>query len=196
MKLVVPNHQVSTWASGQPLDPLATATDAGDLVLVRHHGAVPSAIRAAERIRKPRGVPRAEWNAYCRVNHACVALTRGPLVLVAQATGAGIVVTPLHEMGAYALAVVHLDMSDDQRAGVVDFAQDSVGTGYGFAQILADLVNAVTGLELSFGWGDRMVCSTASARAQERSSYIPDRSPDCITPAHLAWQFGAVVEAI
>ncbi len=191
MKLSVPPRTVQVWEDG-----LLPPVEAGDLVLVRHHGFVARAIRFAQRLRKPRGVPRSEWRQFCRVNHACIALTSSPRILVAQATGAGVVVTPLHEMSVASLAVVHLAAWPDQAEAVVEFARDSVGTGYGFAQIAADLLNAASGLELSLGWGDRMVCSTAACRALERTSFIPDRAPDCVTPAHLAWYFGAIVASV
>lgn len=191
MRLAVPPHTVATYRRGD--DPVVQA---GDVLLVRHHGLAAALIRWACRLRRPRGVARADWRRYCRVNHACVALTAGADALVAQATARGIVVTPLDELDYFALGVVTVEASPDQFAAALAFAVDSEGTGYGFLQIPADLVNAATGLELSLGFGDRMVCSTATARCLERTDYIPDRSPDCITPPHLAWHFGVVVEAV
>lgn len=192
MNQVVPPSTVSIYLRGQqPAD-----VTPGDLVLVRHHGFFASAIRWSERLRRPRDVSRDQWRKFCRVNHAAIALGSGPGAPVAQATAKGIVATPIGLMGAYAMAVVHMEMAPAQRSAVVAFAHDSLGTGYGFAQIPADLFNALSGLELSLGWGNRMVCSTAACRSIERSDFIPNRSPDCVTPAHLAWAFDAVVPAV
>jgi hypothetical protein len=86
-------------------------------------------------------------------------------------------------------------MDASQAESVVRFAEASIGCGYGFAQVFADVVNAVTGVELALGWHSRMVCSTAACRSIERAGFVPDRSPDCVTPAHLAWLFDVVLPA-
>ena len=86
--------------------------------------------------------------------------------------------------------MVHVSCSASQRNELVFFARRAVGTGYGWLSIVADAFNALTGLELGLGLGDRMVCSTQACRALERAGLIPDRSPYACTPAHLAWYFG------
>lgn len=190
MKLVVPANTVTTYVRGD-----RPVVAEGDLLLVRHHGIVPTLIRWACRLRRPRDVSREEWRAFCRVNHACVAVTDGDRAFVAQAVARGIVLTPLDQLDYFSLGVVHFTTTPAQLDAAVAFADESVGCGYGFLQIPADLANAATGVELSLGIGDRMVCSTASTRTLERLGLIPDRSPDCVTPAHLASYTGTVVAA-
>ena len=155
------------------LDPVA-----GDLVLVRTKDRIGGAIRAIERLRGG-----AEY-AWC--NHAAIVLNSGPSAYVAQAEAKGVTVTPLAELGALDYAVVHFEMTREQRLAVVRFAEWSIGQGYGYLSIAADLFNATFSLELSLGWGDRMVCSTQACRALERAGLIPDRSPYAVTPADLA----------
>jgi len=80
---------------------------------------------------------------------------------------------------------------DDHGAGVPADRVLGTGYGYGYVQIVADLFNAVTGLELGLGMGNRMVCSTQATRALERVGLIPGRSSAAVTPAELARYFGA-----
>ncbi len=175
------SHQVFT--AGEP----CTNAVAGDLVLVRHAALVARAIRFFERLRVPK--------QFCWTNHAAIVLTPGPDATIAQATAKGIVVSPLNELDADAFAVVHVSMTAAQRKAVAAFADWSVGAGYGFLQIPADAFNDVTGLELFAGFGDRMVCSTAAARALERSGAIFGRSAPTIQPAHLAQWFNVTLPA-
>lgn len=155
----------------------------GDLVLVRHDGRIASAIR---RIERRRVAPE-----FCWCNHAAIILTGGPDAIVSQEEAAGDIETPLANLDAVTFAVVHYPtITDDQRTEVARFAQTAVGLGYGYVQILADAFNGLTGVELTLGWGDRMVCSTSSCRALERAGLIPDRSPYAVNPADLAQYHG------
>ena len=154
----------------------------GDLVLVRHATLAAKGIRFFERLRVPR--------EFCWTNHAAVVVAGGPEATVAQAEAGGVVLTPISGLDAVDYAVVNVTMTAAQRKAVAAFAAWSVGAGYGFLQIPADAFNAVTGLELSLGFGQRMVCSTAAARALERSGAIFPKSAPTTTPAHLAMWFG------
>jgi len=188
VKLVVPPSTHKIYGPGRR----CTTAAAGDIVLVRHSGLVARVIRFFERLRRParQRMGWRQWWRYCWTNHAAVVLSGGPSAVVAQATARGIVVSPLSAFTGTTYAVVKAQCVDEQRTSAVAFARAAVGSGYGWAQIPADAFNALTGLELSLGVGDRMVCSTAAARAAERMGLIPDRPPDAVTPAHLAWYFG------
>jgi hypothetical protein len=192
MKLSIPPVVVGVWLPGQAIPPI----EPGDLLLVRHHGLLPSLIRWAERLRRPRGISRGSWTTACTVNHACIAVTGSPDVVVSQEAGHGDELTPLPLLKAAALAVVRFQADDAQRAAGVAFARAAVGSGYGYVQIVADLFNALTGLELGLGIGNAMVCSTMSCRTIERYGLIPDRSAASVTPTHLALWTGAQVPAV
>ena len=158
----------------------------GDLVLVRHDDTMARAIRQIERVRVP--------HKFCWCNHAAIVLEGGVDAVVSQEQPAGDTETPLANLGGVAFAVVHYpEISDAQRDAVARFARSAVGLGYGYFQILADAFNGISGLELTFGWGDRMVCSTAGCRALERAGLIADRSPYAVNPAHLAQYHGVTM---
>jgi hypothetical protein len=180
---VVPPNTHRIFGPGQVcLDAVA-----GDLVLARSHDVLGTIIRFFERLR--RGIPA----EYCWTNHAAIVLNSGPNAFVVQEQVGGANVTPLAQLDGGPYAVVHFEMDADQRADVVGFATWSVGNGYGFLSLPADAFNALTGQELSFGTGNRMVCSTQSCRALERCGLIPDRSPYAVTPAHLAQYAGVIL---
>lgn len=164
----------------------------GDLILVKSPGLFGTLIRWAERIRCPKGLSRGTWDGFCGWNHAMIAIDDN---FVSQEAGKGDVFTPLSTYVAIDYVVLHLAMPSTERTNVVAFARSILGTGYGFFTLPADLFNAVTGVEVAFGWGNRMVCSTASCRALERAGLIPERSPYAVTPAHLAWYFLTPVAA-
>jgi|SRR5271166_407748 len=155
----------------------------GDLVLVRNDGAMAEAIRRIQRLRV---APE-----YCWCNHAAIVLEGGLHAIVSQEGPMGDVETPMANLGAVAFAVVHYsEITNSQRDEVARFARNAVGLGYGYFQIVADAFNGMTGFEFTAGWGDRMVCSTASCRALERAGLIADRSPYAVNPAHLARYHG------
>lgn len=187
---IVPPASVTYYVKA---DGRVPEVEAGDLLLVRHHGFVASGIRGACRLRCPRGVSRADWAEFCAVNHAATAVSSKR---IAQEEARGMVLTPVEEFDYVALAVVRMHAAPVQLHAAAAYAKSCVGDGYGFLQIPADFLNALTGLELSFGFGNRMVCSTAACLSAERTDFIPDRAAGCVTPPHLAWYFGAKVPRV
>lgn len=174
-----PTHTTRTYAPGQVcLDALP-----GSLVLVGHKGMPARAIRAFERLRVP--------SPFCWTNHACVTLDGGPNAQVVQEGAKGPVVTPLASLVHESVTVTEFKTARacQLRAGF-RFLESCMGQGYGWLTLPADAFNALTGAEISFGWGNRMVCSTQTCRFLERLGLVPDRSPYAVTPAHLAWYFG------
>ncbi len=132
-------------------------------------------------------VTRGPWN------HAAVAVgfAADGTVLISQETPRkGDVVSRIDEIGATRVAVVWLPMDASQASEVVRFAQWAVGQSYGFLTLFADLFNAVTNLELDLGFRNHMVCSTATARAAERTGWIPPKAPAAMSPNDLARAFG------
>lgn len=179
LKLVVPDFTAAVFGPGKR----CLVASPGDIVLVRHSGFVAKGIRFFERIRAGASRP------YCWTNHAAVVLKGGPAATIAQETAKGQVISPLAAFTDCTYAVVNLRVASVQKEAAVDFATAAVGSGYGYLQIPADAFNAITGLELCLGIGDRMTCSTATTRALERMGLIPDRQPGAVTPAHIARYF-------
>lgn len=181
-KAYVPAHTTRVFGPGQ----LCLDAQAGDVVLVRGSGFVSTGIRVVERLRveKP----------FCWTNHACVVLNGGADAHVVQETGKGQVATPLADLGAETYTVTHFtDVDEAQLLAGLRFLTMTEGTGYGYLTIPADLFNSVTGIELGFVWGNRMVCSTSTARYMERLGYVPDRPTSAIIPANLAWDLGVTI---
>lgn len=189
MKLVLPGD--ASWHCNVfPAGKRCVTSLAGDLVLVRHSGVVAKGIRFFERLRKPRAATRAEWRAACSVNHAAIVVSGGADAVISQEAAAGDILSPLSSLDSATYAVIsYTTHSDAQRDAAVEFAEDALHSGYGWISIFADAFNALSGLELSLGVGDRMVCSTQATRALERADLVPDRSPYAVTPAHMAWWF-------
>lgn len=174
----VPPHQTRYYGPGQ----VCLDAEVGDVVLVRDEGYVARGIRAAERLRVP--------HPFCWTNHAAVVLSPGMNATIIQEGGKGSALAPLAKMQWERYTVTRLDATQEALEDGARFLTMTLGTGYGFLSIFADAFNAVTGLELGLGWGNRMVCSTQTARFMERLGYVPDRSPYAVTPAHLAWALG------
>ena len=179
---VVPFHCgiVGLFGPGERCEELAP----GDMMLVRDSGPFGVAIRCAERIRTR---DAGEWSW---VNHACIVVEGPPTPYVAQMDAHGEVLTPIGKLDALSYAVLRAYVEPPLINMAVLFVEEKIGSDYSWAQIPADLFNASTGLELSLGWGDHMVCSTQSTRSWERLGYVPGRSPYAQTPAHLARDFG------
>lgn len=180
----MPPHTVRVFGPGQ----MCLDAPAGAVVLVRHSGFVPAGIRTVERIRVPR--------EFCWTNHACVTLNEGPNAHVVQETAKGAVLTPLAALHAETFALVTFEASPEQLEAGLHFLAWSLGLGYGWAQLPADAFNAVTGLELGLGVGNRMVCSTQTAEFTKYLGAIYDRPSSAVTPAHIAWYTGAVPKGI
>ena len=174
-KGTAPEHTTRSFESGQ----VCLDAEVGDVVLVRHSNLVAKAIRAFERIRVP--------TPFCWTNHAAVVLTGGPNAQIIQEGGNGSALASLANMVSESYTVTRFSAVQEQYEAGIDFLTATLGSGYGYLSIVADAVNALTGIELGLGAGNRMVCSTQTARYMERLGYIPDRSPYAITPAHLAW---------
>ena len=171
----VPEHTTRAFEPGQ----VCLDAEVGDVVLVHGGAAIDKAIRLFERMRVPA--------PFCWPNHAAVVLAGGPGATIIQEGGKGSALAPLATMVTQSYTVTHFSPSPEQDVAGLNFLTSTLGTGYGYLSIVADAVNALCGLELGLGWGNRMVCSTQTARYMERIGYIPERSPYAVTPAHLAW---------
>ena len=171
----VPDSMTRWYGPGQ----VCLDAEVGDVVLVRHNSLVAKGIRAAERLRVP--------DPFCWTNHAAVVLAPGINATIIEEGGKGSVTASLASMQAVEYTVTRLAATPEALEDGARFLNMTLGTGYGYLSIAADAFNAVTGVELALGWGNRMVCSTQTARFMERLGYVPDRSPYAITPAHIAW---------
>jgi hypothetical protein len=177
---IVPAHTTRVFGPGQ----VCLDAPAGAVVLVRHATLPAKLIRTFERLRVPK--------PYCWTNHAGVTLSAGSNAQIIQEGGRGAAVSLLANLVAETYTVTTIEAMAEQKTAGVVFLAKTIGTGYGWLSIVADAFNALTGLELSLATGERMVCSTQTARYMERIGYVPEHSPYSLTPAHLAWALGIV----
>jgi len=165
-------------------------SEAGDLLIVNTPGFIAGGIKWAERLRRPAGwVSKKEWRLFCEASHCAVIIEGGPAAVVSQEMWAGDRFTQLSSAAWLSYAVVHIDCAPEQRADAISFAQWSQGTGYGLLSIPADFLNALLGLEMAVGWGNRMTCSTMTCFTALKMGLIPDRLAPAVSPAHMAWYF-------
>ena len=209
-----PSARVVTAAGGEILAPFAPPStirwfragercrdaEPGDLVLVAHGSDAAATIRFGERLDvwrlggwRPRArTRRAELRRYTWCNHAAIVLKDN--WLSEQAAG-GNQVVPLATYAPKLYGVIHLDISDEQREAVVRLARSCAGVGYGWVSIFGVILDLVSGLRLSIGWGSRMTCSTMSAYCLLACGLRPDKLIDSILPADLARYFAAELPA-
>ena len=172
---LVPEHTTRGFEPGQ----VCLDAEVGDVVLVRSNRFVSKGIRTFERIRVPK--------PYCWTNHAAVVLTGGPMAQIIQEGANGATLASLGAMVTEGYTVTHFTPSIEQDTAGTRFLTSTLGTGYGYLSIVADAFNALCGVELGLGLGNRMVCSTQTARYMERIGYVPAMSPYAVTPGHIAW---------
>lgn len=181
---IVPAATVTIFPAGTPI----TGAEPGDLILVAHDSLMPKLIRFGQRIRY-----RGAQSEFAWCNHAGIVVTKISLVEM-QARGGTQVM--LADYAYKDVALVHPDFTTTEANEVALFAMWCVGIGYGWASIAATALDLLTGHNVSFGTGLRMICSAASARALEHGGiFTPDRNPTEVLPADLARYFGAVLSS-
>lgn len=197
---IVPSHTVTWYRQGEH----CTDSQAGDIILVRHHGTVPAMIRFGQRLRywwvrqwarlRHDWLTVAEFDAgCCRVNHAMTVVQGGVHAVVEEQTGHGGRLSDLGDYVAEAYCLVHFTTSTlAQRASSVGAAKWAVGLAYGWVTIVAlGLGCLLGGVPLTLGWSDGLICSadaTLNARCQ---GLVPDRADLAVMPADLARWCGA-----
>lgn len=131
---------------------------------------------------------RRETRNYNWATHACVGLDPSHVI---QEAGAGAIVSPLSTFDHLLYARVRVTCSMSQRRAALAFAKWTVtfNQGYGFASIVGDGLDDLTGLHVELATYGRMVCSAATARVLERMGLVPDRDPTAVQPANLARYF-------
>lgn len=157
----------------------------GDFVLV-HGGQLTSRIIQFGQGLRYRGADK----QYCYFNHAALVVdTDGGLI---EAEGRGVCAGHINEYNASDYALVHTDMSDEDRTEAVNFAKDCLGDKYSFLTIGCISVSLLTGTKLTFGYQGHMICSGLVSRCLERGQYVFPRDAAEMMPADLASYFKVV----
>jgi hypothetical protein len=87
--------------------------------------------------------------------------------------------------------VVHFDVSDEDRALVIDADARFDDVHYGFLQYLPLMINGLTNAKFAASYGDSMICSTHVAWCCKNVYFTLDRQDNAVMPAHIAKIIGA-----
>lgn len=158
---------------------------AGDFILVHHNNLVGWIIRFGQRLRY-----RGKNRKFSWANHAGLIVSdSGDLY---EATGTGIKANHLSEYTPDDYIIVRPGYNPEDVAEGLAFAQSVLNQKYGYIQILCIAIGLLTGTKLTFGYQGHMVCSGYVTLYLIRGTFEPTRDAADMTPADLAYAFGAV----
>jgi len=180
----------SARSYGPGLDPFriqeAPNPRAGDFYLTSQedHPRFPpvyAGIRLAQLLRY-----RGKWRKFAHWNHAGIFVDDAGTVV--EALGKGAVKRNISSYRPEEYTVVHLDMSDDDRAQVAHIAESWVGAGYGYMTIVNIGMRLVFGGKLSYSRSDQKICSGLVATCLQAAGYSwRGYDTNRMMPADLAW---------
>ena len=166
-------------------------SEPGDIVLVRHAGFLPAAIRTGQRLfywRKRIMGNKHFAKEFCEWNHACVVVDGGDHAAVVEMEARGGTRTELATYTAKKYAIVKLDATGPQREAAVDWTFYCVFLAYGYVSILGSALSCLLPWSINLSTNSP-ICSTATSLAARCMGLIPDRSDANIFPADLARYF-------
>jgi hypothetical protein len=185
---VVPLHTTEYFPKGTH----CTTTVPGDMILVRHHGLAPFAIRCGERVRyffRRNFLRQKEFEkVFCKVNHSMGVVEGGQEATVSQMAPSGGSIVELLDYIDLEYAVVHPTVaSEKQMFAAASVGEWTNGLQYGWVSIIGMFIDSlVPFFNIALGYGQRIVCSTQQTQAQRCVGFIPDFSDDGMYPADLA----------
>jgi len=125
---------------------------------------------------------RGDRRQYAHWNHA-VWVSAGALI---EALGKGVVESPYDKYRDVEFALVHSNLTDAERADADQFVRylSTRHTRYGVVTLVSIAASLLTGLRLSFGLRDTVICSGLVAAALAADNWRAD--PSHVMPADLA----------
>jgi hypothetical protein len=185
MELVLPPFTVTWFPSGEEI---VGAVDA-DLLLVDHGDLIDDTIRVAQ---WALSITETELRGYTWCAHT--AIVRGEIDGVQAVSEMGLrghERRPLANYKHRLVALVHFDVSPDQRATAVAYDVACETLEYGYEQYPVFVLDDLTGAKLACSWGDALICSTQDTMVLMGLGLFPDRPPAMVVPARMALWFGA-----
>ena len=183
-QLIVPPHSVRWFPSGvHCYDPVQ-----GDMILVKHKTVFADAICAGQEMMT---LTEPELHGYTWCDHAAYLSTAGQDAIVDEMGPRGFESRKLYDYQARLYAVVHFEISDDQRATTVFFNQACSGVDYGWLEYIPLILDGLTDAKFAGSWGDAIICSTHLTMVMMGAGLFPDRPCNMVAPAHLALWVGA-----
>jgi hypothetical protein len=167
----------------------------GDVFIIRHgksatkEGLLAAAISSGEHVLATISQP--ELKNYCWPTHVaiCSAVENG-IPILSELGYNGFQVRSLKDYPAECFVHIRLDLTDNQRAGVLSNNRAMSNAEYGWLEYFDIALDAVTHGHLTGTWGSTIICSTHVSLALMGSGvFFPDREPTSVIPAHFALWF-------
>lgn len=185
----MPNPQITFWPENTL--PAPDEVTRGDFLLTRNRatwhsrdGIVDGLIRTGERMELWRAhVPKGQRNELARWSHA-VAVSRDTLI---EATGKGVIRSPLDKYRDGDFLYVHTDLTASQRDDAVGTWERLVGTSYGYLTDVCIGFTALTGGALRVKLAHTVICSGLVAAGLGVYQWRDDPSfvrPDMLAAYH------------
>lgn len=158
--------------------------DIGDVVLTRGNSMMSKLIRFGQRY--------SLWGVdpvYAKWNHA--GIITSPEGDMDEALLSGIVPTHISDYRSREYYIVHLNLSDLDKAQIEEFCSSARGvrTRYGVVTILSIIVTLLTGSKLVFSRAGTAICSGYVSEALCRAGFIFPKAPSHMMPGDLAQMF-------
>lgn len=128
------------------------------------------------------------WATGSKWNHAAIAVNEGAY---AEATAAGVVVTPIGSSSDM-VVLVPIEFDDEEdRLTAIAWAIARAGVRYGYLNaVLCGVNNVLVGLGLVIKKTDAIICSELVAEALERAGMDFEKDSALVSPGDLAEAFG------
>ena len=179
--LVVPPHTVRWFPAGED----CTDSVDGDVFLIDHGNWEDDIIKIAQ---EALADMEHELKDYTWCAHT--AFRRGQLEgrdALSQMNFSGYNRAAVNDYKHHLYAVVHFNVSDEQRATAVEYDESCEDLEYDWLQYPPFLFDGVTGAQLACTWGDMIICSTKETIVCMGLGLMPDRIPSAVVPARWAF---------
>lgn len=186
LKLIVPPHEVRWFPEGEH----CTDAEPGDLFIVRHNTVFADAIAAGQRVLAHTTEP--ELRGFTWGDH--VAFSRpanNGIPTLSEMGPKGYERRPVYDYVAHLYAVVHFDVTDEQRKQAMAYDDACSGVTYGWAEYLPIIIDGLTSAEFAGSWGDAIICSTHLSIVLAGLGFFVDRPATAVIPAHFSYWTGA-----
>ena len=184
---VVPKSTFSLYPKGTHCE----NAEAGDLVLIKHKGFMPSVIRFGQNFYywKKRLAGHLEYESvYCNFNHAAVVVEGGTNASIVEMEARGGNKTNLSNYQAEEYAIIKIKANIAQKQDAVAFANYCLNISYGFISIFAIAINVLIGWGISLS-NKGLICSAATSLSSRCMGLIPDGPDTTVMPADLSRYF-------
>jgi hypothetical protein len=173
--LVLPPFTV-TW----PKVSSPTVVTTGDVLLVHHNDAASALIDEGQRIL---ALTEPSLHPYIWATHSAYARSADTL---SEMAFSGYRQVPVSSYDHFIRAVVHFDLTDEQRATTLRNDDAMNGVSYGWTQYIPLMIDGISGARFEGSWGSSVICSTHVTLVMMGAGLFPDCPPSLVVPARIA----------